>query len=40
MGAHEMIFSPITPSEDEILHLGWPETGGVWMLRQASGNDL
>lgn len=38
LGAHEILFRPTTPDEDEILHLGWLENGkGVWVLKQKTG---
>ncbi|PVH82826.1 hypothetical protein DL98DRAFT_652843 [Cadophora sp. DSE1049] len=31
--ATEMFMRRMSPIEKEVLHIGWPETGGVWLLR-------
>ncbi|KAH9218665.1 hypothetical protein DL95DRAFT_458242 [Leptodontidium sp. 2 PMI_412] len=31
--ATQMLLRHMSPTEKEVLHLGWPETGGVWLLR-------
>jgi hypothetical protein len=40
LGAHEMQLRRLTPYERETLHLGWPETGGLWLMRQKNELDL
>jgi len=39
VGTHELFLRPPTSSEEEILHLGWPEKGGVWVMRQVDRGD-
>jgi hypothetical protein len=39
-GRSRNALSAIDPSERETLHLGWPETGGLWRMRQKNELDL